>query len=258
MAATTSKTYRRTALALATSLTLALGLVVPVQQAQAFVFFDPTNFFANLGGWVEDIYEYGTEAKRWSDTAQQYKNEYDSFMAQIAQITNIAYSLGIKPGQKLDRIPEDHGVADRCGENAMAALGRLITLNPSGNIVNQQKQICASIQIMQNKKYNETVAFLADNQKEMIKDFDQFKQQANKAKNIGDSNKAAQDGVSLTSKLQSRISNYQTQMQAYDAYIATLTNQQQNLARIAMKGKAGVVGTLVKTATLKTALNIGD
>lgn len=239
-------------------LSAAMGATLLFSAAPSHAIFGVGDIVFDPAALARMVWEYAENLGKWYTTVEQYQKEVASFQAQIAQITNIAYSLGIKPGQTLDPVPANHGVAERCGENAIAALGRLITLNPSGDIVAQQKQICANIQMTQNRKYNDTVKFLADNQKEMVKELNQFNQQAATAKNIGDSNKAAQSGVSLTAAQQGRINHYQTQMQAYDAHIATLTSQQQNLARLAMKGKPGVVGTLVKTATLKTALEIGD
>ena len=117
----------RLALPLAAALTLALGLSAPVHQARAtgMPVFDASSLF-------QMVIDYKAKLSQWYTTVEQYQKEVASFQAQIAQITNIAYSMGIKPGQTLDPVPENHGVAERCGENAIAALGRLITLNPSG------------------------------------------------------------------------------------------------------------------------------
>ena len=245
----------RLALPLAAALTLALGLSAPVHQARAtgMPVFDASSL-------IQMVIDYQAKLSQWYTTVEQYQKEVASFQAQIAQITNIAYAMGIKPGQSLEPVADDYLVTERCG----AGKGVLGSLNPlkfgaNDDLQEQQLALCASIQMMHNRKYNDTVKFLADNQKEMVKELNQFNAQAATANNLGNSSKSAQSGVSLTAAQQGRINNYQTQMQAYDSYIDSLENTQRVLAKSALKGKKSnqLIGTLVKTATLKTALELG-
>lgn len=218
------------------------------------IVFDPGQFYEMVAEW----YEQGQEFYK---TAEHYKAQIKSYQAQIAKLTNIAYSLGIKPGQKLDPVDPDYLVAERCGAGK-GLLGSLNPLNfgPNDDIQQQQLGLCASIQMMHNRKYNDTVTFLAENQKAMIDDFDQLQNGTSKVETVGDSNRAAQIGLRMTAKMEARIRDYETKMKAYDSYIASLENNQRVLAKTALKGQKSnqLLGTLVKTVTLKTALGLGS
>lgn len=237
------------------SFAMALGLVgvagvfMP-RPAQAIV-------CANCSTWVADLIEYGQKLVRWADDAAKWQQQIQGMQNQIAQIQNMFLSLGIQPGPQMNEVPQNYMVAERCGGITMSSLTQVLNVNGSGDIYQQQKQVCASIQAMQNTKYNETVRFLRDSSTQMQQDFTRLQQQYARATNLGNNTKASQDADAVMTKQKMRFDDWETRMKAYDAYIATMQNQQRLLAQIALKGSRTnqALGQIGRTVILEQALD---
>lgn len=244
---------RRPVLALAAAVTLVLGLSAPVHRAEAgFPVIDGTNLSTNIFNWVEDIYEYATEAGRWT-------SELSRIQRQLVQLQAMVTNIMPANGQKLVPVDLNYMVKERCGAGSIAGnLGSMITLNPEGDIRTQQKQICAAIQQMQNRKYNDTLAFMDTTMKEMERAMKELKNRRNSTNDEGNVTASTNDNVNMSNEIQLSMDTFNSRMNAYDQYIAALTNRQQQLASLALRGKKDVLGQIVKTATLQGALSVGD
>jgi exo-beta-1,3-glucanase (GH17 family) len=106
-------------------------------------------------------------------------------------------------------------------------------------------------------KYNVTVRYMRDTipaLKEMLLEMEKERNDDNSQGNVdGTASKASQ----ISNDLNVRFQNWQSQVQTYDSYAQAMTETQKLLAQNALKGKQGVLGTVVKTASLKAALEVG-
>ena len=134
----------------------------------------------------------------------------------------------------------------------------MFRLDSSGNFIEQQEQVCANIQRMQNMKHNYTIEFLQTYLPQLERELRRLESQRNASNDEGNvaasDNNALQIGNGAEAKFQTWLAN----IQAYDSYISAMEDNQALLARIAMKGKRGAPGSMVKTAALKGALEVGE
>ena len=195
--------------------------------------------------------EYGEQAMRWRQTLAQ-------FQQQLVRIQGIISGFGMPKGPDLVPVALNHNVAARCGGFSISSLTKVFNINGSGNIYEQQKQICANIQMMENMKYNATVEFLDKTASEMmteLKDLDARRGISNENGNV-DAN--TNDAVRMSASMQGKFKVWETQVSSCDAYIETMQETQKILAQSALKGKSGVLGTFVKTTALKGALEVNN
>ncbi len=100
-----------------------------------------------------DGLEYAAQVTRWRRTFQEYQNA-------LVQIQGMINNFGLPPGATLERVPDDYMVADLCRTSAGFSAGSLLkkfVLDTSGDLYAQQQQLCVNIQMMENRKRNETV-----------------------------------------------------------------------------------------------------
>lgn len=240
------------------AMTVVIGLVGAAgtfapRPAQAFAF-----VCANCSNWMTQIPEYGAKIAHYGKELSAWRQQIAGMQAQIASIQNMFMTLGIQPGPQMDEVPRNYNVPQRCGGISLSTLTTVFNVNGSGDIYQQQKQVCANIQMMQNDKYNETVRFLRDSYQAVQTDFNMLRQKQASATNVGDSNKVAQDADAAIYKQKARYDDWQSRMIAYDGYIATMRENQKLLAQTALKGSKTnqVLGQIGKTAILVGALEV--
>ena len=74
----------------------------------------------------------------------------------------------------------------------------------------------------------------------------------------GNVDASTNDAVRMMASMEGKFKVWETQVQSCDAYIQTMQETQKILAHGALKGKSGMLGTFVKTAALKGALEVND
>jgi len=201
----------------------------------------------------QDMYEYGETLMRWQRTLEQYRQ-------QLIQIQGVVMSFGLPQGQPITKVPSNYMVAERCGGGGfnLHNLTKVFQVNPTGNIIEQQKQICASIQQIENAKFNYTVDFFNDYIPELQGELKQLESRRNFSNDQGNVAAADNDSLRVGNSADANFQAWQANIQAYDSYIAAMQNNQRLLARAAMKGKESLLGTLIKTTALKGALEVGN
>lgn len=200
----------------------------------------------------QDMAEYGETLMRWKRTLEQYQQ-------QLIQIQGVVMSFGLPQGQPIKKVPANYMVAERCGGGFnMNNLAKVFQLNPSGNIIEQQQQLCASIQQMENAKLNYTVDFFIEYMPKLQSELKQLESRRNSSNDQGNVAAADNDALRVGNTADANFQTWQANMQAYDSYIASMHNNQRILAKAAMKGKQGILGTLIKTTALKGALEVGN
>lgn len=200
---------------------------------------------------AQAVGEYGEQAMRWRNTLTHLQQ-------QLIRIQGIISGFGLPKGVDLTPVLLNHNVAERCGGFSISSLTKVFSLNGEGNIYEQQKQICANIQMMENMKYNATVEFLNKTAPEMEAELKSLNARRNSSNENGSVDANTNDALRMSTSMDGRFKVWETQVQSYDAYIQTMQGTQKILAQGALKGKSGLLGTFVKTAALKGALEIND
>ncbi|MCI1119219.1 hypothetical protein ACYPJF_09255 [Stenotrophomonas geniculata] len=230
-------------------------------SAGGYPVFDLSNLLQALKDFAQgkaqikaDGLEYAAQVTRWNRTFQEYKNA-------LVQIQGMINNFGLPPGATLERVPDDYMVADLCRTSAGFSAGSLLkkfVLDTSGDLYAQQQQLCVNIQMMENRKRNETVDFIEKTIPSINASLSEIMgwrggADGNLAGTLSAVNSDSLRTANDISKLQQE---WEARMRSYDAYQESMKANQRVLARVALKGKPGVISQLVKTAALEGALHI--
>lgn len=236
---------------------LALMCSLAVGGVNALVFHDPIHTLQNVITQIAqkgyDIAEYGEQAMRWRQTLSHYQQ-------QLIRMQSLLMNFGLPQGQQMTEVPDDYMVSQRCGGGgfSLSSLAQVFNLNPAGNITEQQKAICANIQMTRNAKYNETVRFMQKTVPELQTMLGQMKTQRDSNNDEGNVMTSNNNALLASNKLDVDFQTWSSRMQMYDAYISSMEENQKLLASMALKGENNPIGTLVKTSVLAGALQVGN
>ena len=246
-------------LAKALGLTILIGATGSASTASAtgVPVVDGAHISSTVSSWFG---EWGKTAAQWGKEGQQWKQTWDHYMQQLIKMQGLAMTLGMEKGINLEEVDQNtYMVAERCGSGfSVGSLTKVFNINGSGNIYEQQKQICANIQRAENIKYNMTVRFMKESVPELEKMLRQMEQERNTSNSQGNVEGATSKAAQMNNDLTLRFQGYESQLRTYDAYVASLQGAQKTLAQGALKGKQSLLGTFVKTAALKGALEVGN
>ncbi|PZS72574.1 hypothetical protein [Stenotrophomonas maltophilia] len=230
-------------------------------SAGGYPVFDLSNLMQALKDFAQgkaqmkaDGLEYAAQVTRWNRTFQEYRNA-------LVQIQGMINNFGLPPGATLERVPDDYMVADLCRTSAGFSAGSLLkkfVLDTSGDLYAQQQQLCVNIQMMENRKRNETVDFIEKTIPSINASLSEIMgwrggADGNLAGTLSAVNSDSLRTANDISKLQQE---WEARMRSYDAYQESMMANQRVLARVALKGKPGVISQLVKTAALERALHV--
>ncbi|MFC5578378.1 hypothetical protein ACFPOA_10190 [Lysobacter niabensis] len=200
----------------------------------------------------QDAYEYGENAARWTSTLSHYRQ-------QLVRINGIVMGFGLPRGQVVSRVDANYLVAERCGLGlGFGSPSQVFRPDGSGNIVEQQKRICANIQRMQNAKYNYTIEFFQEYMPKLEGELDRLGSQRNSSNDEGNVAASDNDALRIGNEAEAKFQAWQANIQAYDSYVAAMEGNQRLLARMAMKGRESALGAMVRTTALKDALEVGE
>lgn len=202
---------------------------------------------------IEAVGEYSEQAMRWKATLAHYQQQLVKMQAMIS-------AIGLPQAQTLSKVDVNYLVAEKCPAQGSSGVTEMIAkpfeLNPEGDLMEQQRQICVNIRTMQNRKYNDTVEYLLSTAPQVdgfLNKLDGLRVSSNEQ---GAMEHSDNEALRLSNKLSSQGQQWSTRMQAYDAYIQIMEENQRTLAQGAMKGKRSMIGALIKTAALKAALSV--
>lgn len=252
----TEPTHRsRTSLSrLAAGVLLAVGLCAGQANAQVIVN-DPTS----LG---KALKEYAEQAKRWTTTLKQYKDQIAHYQQQLIKLQSLNLTGPTMKDDFTERDPS-FGMEDACpGSNGSGLTGLMngfknLLPNMQGNIVEEQLKVCQQLVLNDNARYNESVRML----KRLI---DRNKEFQNKIqgqrKSVGTSQGALAANDNEVSRFLAQnsmdVDFWQATMKAFDARELALKNDQTRLAKRAFDGSNSLFGQVVQAAALKTALSV--
>ena len=241
-----------TSLALSCSLATGNGNAVTVVEVGPSAIQHILNQINTYTQSLQDYAEYGENAMRWRNTFTYYQQQLIKMQAMIM-------SFGMPKGVQLKEVPEDYMVANRCGGGfSLANLTKVFNFNASGNLVEQQQMICGNIQRTENLKYNLTVRFMQRTVPELQRVLKDAESRRNSNNEPSTADTANNDSGQISNKLDVEFKTWDTQIKMYDSFIASMQESQKMLAQTGLKGGHSPLGTLVKTAALKTALEVGN
>lgn len=238
------------------ALVVAAALMMGTQNAYAgWPVIDITSIMGEVRSWIDDTTEYAKEAVRWDDMKKQIDSIRNIFSA-------LNFAIGLAPGEKLVKVDPRYMVEETCGSDtgglSISTVMAVMGMDIGGDLKKQQQQICVNIQMMQNRKYNESVDFLDRTIKQAETAMaENFASRNGSENSVGSVQAATSDTARLGNQLNVIAQQWNTQVQAYDAYIETMEQRQNLLAKVALKGKRNKLAKdLVQTAALKAALSI--
>lgn len=234
-----------------------LALVALAQPARAqWIVNDPPhqiqNIITQLRGIAKDSSEYQQQYQRWMQT-------YAHYQQQLIKMQGLMKSFQLPAGRPMKEVDPDHLVAERCG-GGFSLAGALTTLAPArqGDYIAQQRSICAEMQRIRNRKFNETVRFTRDTVPRMQRDANRAQEVRQSSTTQGDNEAAAQMAVQTMSQVGSDMAAWGARMDGYDQLLGILQDTQKQLAQMALDGNKDPIGTLVKTGALQGALKVGN
>ncbi|WP_153065868.1 hypothetical protein [Xanthomonas campestris] len=249
------------------ALVLAVGCTISL-NSQAIVFFDPTNFVENFlqeiqsyAQFAKDNSHYLKEIQYFADQAQRWKQQYDAAMALIDLST---YQSLLPGGVKLVKVDEDFMVRERCGGEAPSifsvsglkeiVLSKIQETLKTEDLDKQQKKTCAFIQMLKNKRYNDSIDFLETTMPAFQRELDIIARGNIGNRTPGQMAQAMYKLKVLSNSMDIQMATWNSRNQAYESYIVLMEDKQKSLAKQALNGKEVLLGTVVKNLALRAAL----
>ena len=206
----------------------------------------------SLASQAEALIEYGEQYYRFAQTTLNWAQK-------LAKFQQIIASPIMPSGVRLTKVAADFNVVERCGSGSIMSVSGMMSalnLSPGGDIAVQQRNICAAIQMLENRKYNETVDVVQKTMPDMRKVLDQIQNIRLLTSTEGGMTEVMSNAAVSNAYMQADFTTWDKQIEMYDKQISALTSQQQMLTRMTLKGAPSPLGTVVKTATLKAALSL--
>lgn len=246
---------------------LVMAFVLPVGGANATVVHDAIhmiqNVFTQLWTEAKDAAQYSWDKAEQARHLAQMVKELESQMSGMANFTDASMAMG---SDFKERSVEDIAkiTIARCpgsgGTPNLSDLWKSFIPNMSGNIEEQQLELCERIVLAESERYNEQVRMLkriVDSSNELGK-LGKLREAIGAGGTQGEMTTNSNDIERFTARASMDMQYSQTVLTAYDGYIASLKTDQQTLALQAMRGERKPWGSVVQGAALKTALKVQE
>lgn len=239
------------------------GAPCPVMENGGALASNITTQISTIGSQLKEADEFRQELMRWAERINRYRS-------MMTNLQNMITTLGLPQSVNLVKIPENTGVAQRCGGNASITdiLGAVVGFGLSDNVKKKQQEVCIRMRTMQNRQYNEMVDFMNISIPQMEALEAELRQliasntgakadwQDANAQNTGKMANAKLRAEEVMGKLEMGMNEFEARMRAYNTYLASQQEVQQVLAQSSLRGQPSILGQVVKTAVLKGALEL--
>lgn len=231
------------------ALTLGCGLMCNTARADWLV--------SDWQSMAKAVQEYAEQAKRWVATARQYRDTIDHYRQQLINLKQLNVTL-FAMQNTFKKVAPDYNVADIChveggGGLSLTNILQSLALDLSGSVTKQQAEICRSIVMLQNRKYNDTVDYID----QLSKAGQELEAIEKERATVGTEQGKLAANDNEAERFQNRVTDaqqkWQSNMIQSDAQIAMLQDMQDALARRAMNGSHDVLGEVVDALALKAA-----
>lgn len=248
--------HRHVPLALAAA--LLVGSVVPALPAAAFsIVNDPPHTIKTVMGWIESYKQDLKQIQQWRDQLKHYEQQ----LVSAGKLLDRSMPMSME----FEERALDYGMEDKCrdpnggdgGLPSLSQLWRRLAPDMNGDIKQAQYEICQSMVMAANSRFNEQVRMI-DN----IQDRDrELKAIATRAQAVGTSQGKLESVKAELSQFLARatmdMQYSESTLVAYDGLLVSLAADQQRLAERALRGGGNPgLGSVVQGLTLKGALNV--
>lgn len=214
--------------------------------------YDGANWFEGYWAKIQAAAEYAEDKVRWTEQLKRYTDA-------LVTISGTINNFGLPAGAPLTTVPDDYMVVETCGgaDLSLGGLFKRFVYQPEGDWKAQQRTICARIRTIRNKKYNESIEFAGGTMAQMQAALDRVNQLRQASNLLGNVTATDSESLRTANDIAVKTREWETRMQAYDAFISVEEENMKVIAMGALKGKSNrLARDLVKTAALKTALSI--
>lgn len=205
---------------------------------------------------AEAYSEYMKTLDRWNDTLSNWQSK-------LAKFKQMTPSSLLQRDIPLQRVDVDYNVVEKCGRASTFSLSGLAAalsskLTGATNIIEKRRDLCAAIQILENKKHNDTVDLL----EETLPGMQGVLQEINSIRSLlnteGAFNESNNNSLQSANQITLNIENFEQQSRLVDQYIGALKRQQRILTDRSLNGENStaklVAGTLIQAGTMAAAL----
>ena len=247
-----------------TGFVLGALLIAGGASAQAVVA-DPIHTFQTLVGHMmgrlEAYSQRFQDASQYAKEIQHFQNQIEHYRQQLVTASSLAGQQGLQMTMDFEERPLEYGISETCpspdGASGVPRLAQLFTRTApdlQGNITMQQHETCQKIVLAQNARFNEQVRMLKNINKRdgELRRIEQHRARVGTSQ--GELSAVDYDMSQFLARATMDMQYSQSAMVAYEGLIASLNDDQQRLARVALAGKPTTLGTITQGAALKSAL----
>lgn len=256
------------------ALTLALGLALgttsgsshawgPVVEIGANLYQSIMNQINTLSVDISAKLAQGQAASEYVKTLMRWKENLENWAQKLAQFQQMIASGGLNRNIPIASIDPNFNVEERCGAGSGFSLAGLATtlvqkITASTNIVEKRRDICTAIQMLENKKHNDTVDMLNQSLPKLQGYLNEIANIRRLFNTEGTLSESSNNSLQSANNINVEFQRWERENQLIDQYIGALQRQQQVLTDQALKGERStaklLAGTLVQAGTMAIAL----
>lgn len=220
---------------------------------------------------VTDVAANETQTTQLAKQVLQYEKQIQQYTTQLEQLRNMLTKIQ-SLGQGISLVPKTLGplssddtqklVEQACPGAPTGGMVSGVISGLLGNandmpIAERQQLICKQITLLQVDEYNITAQALSEltTQASTIQKISDI---INTISSMGESSSASSEVQGYMAQLSYANGTWQRQIDADEAMIATLQQQQGILAKVALKGSNTILGHVVNAVALKAAFTLND
>lgn len=238
------------------TLAMIAGCAAAVGSAGAQVLVtDPGSIAANERGFASQL---AKAVEQYAKQIQQYETQLQQYQQMLSSIQNLGNGLSLAPNQLqpiAGSAPLIQGKCSSPAANPAALVSSVINgmgLLATGPITQAQQALCGQIVATQVDRYNATIDML-NRLDDYGNQFQQVEDMAGSVSTQADAGRATAQVEKYGSAMATEMSQWRVRMEADDAIIETLRNQQSILGHMALKGGSTVPGNVVQAAAFAAA-----
>lgn len=238
------------------SLSIALGMITPAKALVPVT--DASHQIANI---ISQVTTRAQEAAQFAKENTQFAREWQQIQDTYTSVKNILEINMASQSFNMVERSEDFGMKERCpGLDTGFSLSGMIdrTLpDDKKSIPAQQALICGQIVRVENQKHNALVKMFKT-AAERGEQAGTVAKNAKSSRTMGEQNANVMSAQSVANVTQADVMSYQAKVQAYDAMISSLKNDNTLLAKRALKGSTSTLGKIITTGALAAALKVNE
>ncbi|GAA0254495.1 hypothetical protein [Rhodanobacter caeni] len=212
---------------------------------------------------AQTVEQYTKQGMQYAKQIEQYQTQLEQLHNILTKIQDLGTGISLVP-KNLEKLTEDQSnqlVDQACPGAPPGAVVSGVISNLLGStkqpITVRQQLICRKIVLLQVDEYN-IVAEALSQLNAQASTVQKLNDIVNSISTIGESNSATSQAQQYMAQLQTASDTWKKQIDADEAAIATLQQQQGVLAKVALNGSNTVLGHLVNAVALKAAFTIND